>query len=190
MRQIYKSIAIAIASMSLLVGPAYAALTSDQSSALTLAIQSSDAAGVQAIINAATTANDSSALAAIAAALTIPPAGQSTVNTSFLATVAAANGGNTNFVGLLGAMMATNLTPATVTIVLKAVLTSNPTAANALGPVIVADGNANMQTAVLNSGAATGGPGGTGSTGTGFSGGTSSSSGGGSERSGQVNGST
>jgi hypothetical protein len=159
MRGIYKSLAIAVASLSLLGGPADAALTGDQAAALQTAISNGNAGDVQAIINAA--GNDAVALAAIANMLTTAPAG-GTVNTSLLVTIATANGGNTGLVGALGLAMATNLTPAVVQTVLTQVVLSNPTAANALGPVIAANGSLNMVQAVSNSGASIGsGSGGT-----------------------------
>jgi hypothetical protein len=185
MRGIYQSIAIAVASLSLLGAPAYAALTTQQSADLAAAVSAGNAAGVQAIINAAGT--DTVALGAIAAALTSPSGPNGTVNTTLLATIAASNGGsNAGLTTALGVAMAANLTPATVQAVLVALLVTNPGAANALGPVIAANGNANMQAAVTASGASTGAGGG----GTGAGGGSGGTSSGGtktgSEQSGQT----
>jgi hypothetical protein len=183
MRGIYKSIAIAVAGLSLLGAPAQAAV---DATALSAAVSSGNAAGVQALINAA--GGNAADLAVIAAALTTAPPG-GTVNTTLLTNIAAANGGNGAFVTQLGTAMAVNLTPATVQLVLSVLVQSgNAGAANALGPVIVANGSASMQTAVANSGASTGTSGG-GTTNAGGGAGGSSSGGtgkSGSENSGQT----
>jgi hypothetical protein len=185
MRGIYKSIAIAVASLSLLGAPAQAAV---DTTALNAAITANDTAGVQALINAASSPAD---LAVIANLLTTASGPGGTVNTALLVSIGASNGGNGPLLTALGTAMATNLTPSAVTGVLSLLLGVNPLAANTLGPVIFANGGTAMQLAVVASGATSGGGGGGPPGGGGGDGGRGGLSGGsqGSERSGQVNGS-